>query len=95
MNRGQRQVIAEKVGSTIRILELLELYDYEVRGPRNKREKGNKSPRIVCVNIGKSKPLRIYNSTRGHTWANQPDGKPVPGIHSIEELYAHLSKLKG
>ena len=69
MNRGQRQVIAEKISSTIRVLELLEFHDYEVRAPRNTREKGNKSPRVVCVNIGKSKPLLIYNSTRGHTWA--------------------------
>jgi len=65
-----------------------------VRAPKNKREKGNRSPRVVCVDIGKSRPLRIYNSTRGHTWANQPDGTPVPGVRSIEELYAYLVDLK-
>lgn len=94
MNRGQRQVIAEKVGSTIRVLELLQFEDYGVRAPKNKREKGNKSPRVVWVKVGKSKPMTIYNSTRGHTWANLPNGQPVPGVHSIEELYTYLSKMK-
>jgi len=94
MNRGQRQVIAEKISSTVRILELLEFDDLPGACPRNKREKGNKSPRVVCVNMGKSKPLLIYNGTRGHTWANQPNGKPVSSVYSIEELHTYLSKLK-
>lgn len=92
MNNGQRQVIAEKVGSTVRVLELLE-FDYQVLPPKNKREKGNKSPRVIYVNVGKSKHLRIYNSTGGHTWANEPNGKPIPEIKSIEDLYAYLSCL--
>ena len=94
MNKGQRQVIAEKVSSTIRFLELLQFKDYEVRAPKNQREKGNKSPRVICVNVGKSKPLTIYNGTRGNTWAYLPSGQPVPGVHRIEELYEYLSKLK-
>lgn len=49
MNKAQRQVIAEKISSTVRVLELLGL-SYEVRAPKNKREKGNSSPR-VCFQL--------------------------------------------
>lgn len=93
MNKGQRQIIAEKIGSTVRVLELLG-YEYQVSVPKNKREKGNKSPRVVHVNVGQKTPLRIYNSISGHTWANQPDSKPIPSIGSVEDLYEYLSDLK-
>jgi hypothetical protein len=94
MNAGKRQVIAEKVASTVRVLELLGFHDYEVTPPRNQREKGNASPRVVRVNIGDDARLRIYNSGGGHTWANMPDGKPVRGIASIEDIYAFLRGLR-
>lgn len=93
MNRGQRQIIAEKVGSTVRVLELLE-FNYEVSAPRNKRENGNRSPRVIYVDIGKSQRLRIYNSFGGSTWANEPNGKPIPTVKSIESLYIYLSELR-
>jgi hypothetical protein len=92
MNRGQRQIVAEKVASTVRVLELLGL-DYEVSAPKNKRKEGNKSPRVVYVKIGKSHPLRVYNSVGGHTWANLPNGKPIPQVKSIEDLFNYLSEL--
>ena len=92
MNKAQRQIIAEKVSSTVRVLELLG-FDYKVSAPKNKREKGNKSPRVVYVDVGKSQPLRIYNSSSGHTWANEPNGKPIAQVKSIEDLYAYLSGL--
>ena len=76
------------------MLQFLEFHAYEVRGPRNMREKGNSSPRVVSVNVGKSRPLLIYNSTRGNTWANQPNGEPVSGVQSIEPLYSYLSEMK-
>lgn len=90
MNIGQRQVIAEKVASTVRVLELLGL-EYEVKAPRNKREKGNRSPRVVHVKLKDAPWLRIYNGVNGFTWANRADGKPIPGIGSIEDLYAFLT----
>jgi hypothetical protein len=93
MNKGQRQIIAEKVSSTVRVLELLG-FDYKVSAPKNKREKGNKSPRVVHVNVGKSQSLRIYNSFGGHTWANEPNGKPISEVKSIEDLYRYLSELQ-
>ena len=37
MNNGQRQVVAEKVSSTVRVLELLG-FDYAVLPPKNKRK---------------------------------------------------------
>lgn len=92
MNKAQRQIIAEKVSSTVRVLELLG-FDYRVVAPKNKREKGNKSPRVVYVDVGKSQPLRIYNSFSGHTWANEPNGKPISKVKSIEDLYQYLSEL--
>jgi hypothetical protein len=82
MNKGERQVIAEK----IRILELLG-FDYQVSAPKHKREKGNKSPRVnFCVDIGDIHPLRIYNSAGDHTWANLPNGKPIAAVGTVEEL---------
>lgn len=89
MNKGQRQIIAEKVSSTVRVLELLG-FDYRVSAPKNKREKGNKSPRVIYVEVGETHPLRIYNSMTGNTWANQPNGKPIAEIGSIEDLYDYL-----
>ncbi len=89
MNNAQRQIIAEKISSTVRVLELLEL-EYKVTAPKNKRKKGNTSPRVVYVEVGKSQPLRVYNSTDGHTWANEPNGKPIPEVKSIEDLYGYL-----
>jgi len=93
MNRGQRQIIAEKISSTVRVLELLG-FDYQVSGPKNKREKGNKSPRVIYVNVGKSQALRIYNSAGGYTWANEPNGKPIAAVGSVEDLYEYLYALK-
>ncbi len=93
MNRGQRQVIAEKISSTVRVLELLG-FDYKVCAPRKQREKGNKSPRVVYVEVGNSQELRIYNSAKGNTWANEPDGTPIRGVKSVEDLYSYLSKKK-
>jgi hypothetical protein len=96
MNKAERQVIAEKVSSTIRVLELLG-FEYQVLRPRNERKKGNKSPRVIYVYAGGDpKPnnlrLRIYNSAGGHTWANRADGKPIKDIGTIEELYDWLSE---
>jgi hypothetical protein len=93
MNREQRQIIAEKISSTVRVLELLG-FEYQVSGPKNKREKGNKSPRVVYVNVGAANPLRIYNSVDGHTWANRPDGKPIAEVGSVEDLYGYLCEIK-
>jgi len=89
MNRVQRQVIAEKISSTVRVLELLG-FEYTVDDPKNIRQKGNKSPRVVNVDVGEKYPLRIYNSMRGSTWANEPDGTAIKEIKSIEDLYIYL-----
>jgi hypothetical protein len=94
MNEGQRQVIAEKVSSTVRVLELLGFHDYEVSAPKQKKKRGNVSPRVIYVNVGQTRPLRIYNSADGWTWANAPNGKPIPEIKSVEDLYAYLSTLR-
>jgi hypothetical protein len=91
MNSGERQIIAEKVSSTVRVLELLGL-DYSVSAPRNVRRKGNRSPRVINVWLGGGKPLRVYNGVGGHTWANEPSGKPIPLIGSVEELYQYLKE---
>src|SRR5438094_590388 len=91
MNRGERQVIAEKISSTVRILELLGL-EYEVRSPKNQRAKGNQSPRVVYVDVGDGH-LRVYNDASGRTWANESDGTPT-GVKSVEELYNYLVKNK-
>ena len=93
MNIGKRQVIAEKIASTVRVLELLGFHDYEVTAPRNQRDGGNKSPRVVRVDIGQKSPLRIYNSSSGYMWANMPDGTPIPGIRVPEDLYRFLESL--
>jgi hypothetical protein len=92
INKGQRQIIAEKISSTVRVLELLEL-EYEVSGPKQKREKGNRSPRVVYLK-GALEPLSIYNSASGYTWVTGPDGKNIPGVKTVEALYAYLSKQK-
>jgi hypothetical protein len=89
ITKAQRQIIAEKVSSTVRVLELLG-YNYQVSDPKNKREKGNKSPRVIHVDVGGNQKLRIYNSVGGHTWANEPNGKPIPVLKNIEDLYAYL-----
>ena len=94
MNKAQRQVIAEKISSTVRVLELLG-FEYDVSAPKNVRKKGNKSPRVVNVRVGRSQPLRIYNSTGGHTWAHQPNGEPIPQVKSIEDLYDYLRTQYG
>jgi hypothetical protein len=90
MNRGERQVIAEKISSTIRVLELLG-FDYEVSAPRNERKKGNRSPRVVYISLDNGE-MRVYNSVSGNTWANSPDGTPISQIKSVEDLYAYLSR---
>jgi hypothetical protein len=92
MNHRQRQVVAEKVGSTVRVLELLGL-EYSVAAPRRTRKKGNVSPRVVSVDVGKRLRLRVYNSTSGATWAHEPGGKPIPGLKSVEDLYLYLLDL--
>jgi hypothetical protein len=94
MNVGQRQIIAEKISSTVRVLELLG-FEYEVSRFKTKRKKGNKSPRVVYVYAGDRRPknlrLRIYNSISGNTWANRRDGTPVKDVGTVEELYDYLS----
>lgn len=90
MNRGERQVIAEKISSTVRVLELLG-FEYEVSAPRNERKKGNRSPRVVYVDLGDGS-MRVYNSVAGYTWANAPDGSPISEVKSAEDLYAYLSR---
>jgi hypothetical protein len=94
MNAGERQVIAEKIGSTVRVLELLGYHDYVVTAPKHQREKGNSSPRVVRVDIGRDAPLRIYNGMRGQTWANMPDGSPIPGIVTVYDIYHFLKGLR-
>jgi hypothetical protein len=94
MHTGQRQVIAEKISSTVRVLELLE-FEYEVSGPRNERSKENKSPRVVRVNVGEKHRLWVGNSASGKTWAFEPNGKPIPQIKSIEDLYDYLKEKRG
>lgn len=91
MNRTQRQVVAEKISSTVRVLELLG-FEYTVDYPKNTREKGNKSPRVINVNVGEKHPLRVYNSTSGNTWANEPDGTAIKEVKSIEDLYNYLKE---
>jgi len=90
VNVSQRQVIAEKVASTVRVLELLEL-TYEVTANKSGREK-NASPRVVRVPTEDGE-LRIYNSTRGATWANWA-GTPVRDIRIMEDIYQFLVDLK-
>jgi hypothetical protein len=92
MDKAQRQIIAEKIGSTVRVLELLGL-EYTVSAPKNKRKKGNRSPRVIHVDVGKSRQLYVYNSVSGGTWANHPNGKPIAEIKSIEDLYNYLLKI--
>ena len=89
MNRRQRQVVAEKISSTVRVLELLE-FDYVVSGPKNPRRKGNRSPRVVSIDVGRARKLRVYNGTTGSTWANESNGKPIASVKSIEDLYCYL-----
>lgn len=91
MNAGQRQVIAEKIASTVRVLELLG-FEYEVTGPRFQREKGNASPRVVRVHTPDGE-LRIYNNKRGATWANL-EGIPVRNIVVVEDLYLFLKDVR-
>jgi hypothetical protein len=89
---NSRGSLEEKVASTVRVLELLG-FQYTVSPPKNKREKGNKSPRVI-VDVGQAFPLRVYNSIKGDTWANEPSGKPIPQVGSIEELYIYLDALE-
>jgi hypothetical protein len=89
VNRGTRQIIAEKVASTVRVLELLGL-DYSVAAPKREKAKGNKSPRVISVNTASDGLVRIYNGVKGNTWANREDGKPLRGVKSIEDLYNYL-----
>ena len=91
MNNGQRQIIDEKISSTVRVLELLG-FDYEVTAPKNIRDKGNKSPRVVNIDVGESHPLRVYNGVGDYTWANEPNGNPIKEIKSVEDLYNYLTE---
>lgn len=92
MNHKQRQVIAEKIASTVRVLELLE-FEYTVDGPERERKNGNRSPKVVSIDVGKRLRMKVYNGTSGSTWAHQPGGKPIPGLKSVEDLYDYLKKL--
>ena len=91
MNKNQKQIIAEKIASTVRVLELLG-FKYRVTDPVRPKAKGNKSPRVVRIELGGGKEMRVYNGVGGATWAHQPDGKPIAGVKSIEELYDYLRK---
>jgi hypothetical protein len=71
MNRAQRQVIAEKISSTVRVLELLG-FEYTVPDPRHERVGGNRSPRVIHVDVGEKTRLRVYNGVSGGTWAYAP-----------------------
>jgi len=95
MNKNERQIIAEKVGSTVRVLELLG-FSYEVTGPQRKKEKGNSSPRVIHVDVADTsgKKMRVYNGFNGSTWANQPNGDPISKVKSPEGLYNYLVGLK-
>jgi hypothetical protein len=90
MKRAHRQIIAEKISSTVRILELLG-FEYEVAGPKRLKASGNKSPRVVTVMHAGVPVLRVYNGTGGHTWANRANGEQAKGIDSPETLYLFLS----
>lgn len=89
MNKNQKQVIAEKIASTVRVLELLG-FDYRVTPPVRPKAKGNKSPRVVRIDLGSGKEIRVYNGVGGATWAHEPNGRPIPGVKSIEDLYEYL-----
>ena len=91
MNRAKRQIIAEKISSTVRVLELLG-FEYQVSNPKYEREKGNRSPRVVYVDVSESHTLRIYNGIGGSTWANEPSGKPISEVKCIESLYNYLNE---
>jgi hypothetical protein len=93
MNRGQRQVIAEKVSSSVRILELLEM-DYTVRTSKRGGKKQPQSPRVIEVSFKRKLSLRIYNNFRGNTWVHKANGSPLPKIKSIESLYNYLAKIR-
>lgn len=93
MNKGQRQIIAEKIASTVRVLELLG-FDHEVAGPKRPKAKGNKSPRVVTIKINDRPVPRVYNGVSGHTWANWANGDQALGIGSIEDLHLHLFSPK-
>ena len=92
MNRGHLQIIAEKVSSTIRVLELLQL-EYTVSAPKRERVSGNQCPRVVHTKVG-SKSIRIYNSKTGNTWATESDGTPISDVKSVESLHFYLSSRK-
>lgn len=87
------QVVAEKVSSTVRVLELIGL-DYRVANPQRQKLAGNRSPRVVTVLIDGLDAMRVYNGVKGATWANWVDGEPVRGIGSPDDLYVLLSKTK-
>ncbi len=91
MNNGQRQIIAEKVAATVRVLEMLGL-NYTVSAPKLPKKKGNKSPRVVTVDLGRTNKLRVYNGRGGSTWANFGNGTPIPSIKSNEDLYEFLKE---
>ena len=91
MNKAHRQIIAEKISSTVRVLELLS-FEYEVTGPKKLKAAGNKSPRVVTIKLAGEPVLRVYNGAGGHTWANWVNGDQAKGIDSPEGLYAVLSE---
>lgn len=59
MNRGERQVIAEKMASTVRALALLGV-QYAVTPPRNEWKRGNTLPRVVHVIEAERELLRCH-----------------------------------
>ena len=91
MKKGERQIIAERISSTVRVLELLGL-NYTVSEPKNKRKKGNRSPRVIYADVGDAHSLKVYNSTAGDTWANESDGTAISEVKNIEDLYNYLLK---
>ncbi|MEJ1962666.1 MAG: hypothetical protein WDO56_14420 [Gammaproteobacteria bacterium] len=93
LSQVARQVVAEKISSTVRVLELIGL-DYRVADPQRQKSVGNRSPRVVTVLIDGRDVMRVYNGVKGATWANWVDGEPVRGIGSPEDLYVLLSKSK-
>ena len=92
MDKSEREIVTEKVVSTVRMLEGLE-FDYCVSGPKQKRKSGNQYDRVVTISLGNGDVLAFYNHATGRTWASGKDG-PVPEVKSIEGLETYLKKVR-
>ena len=44
------------------------------------------------MNVGEAQTLRINNGIGGRTWANEPNGDPIPSVKSNEDLYVYLKE---